>query len=164
MGSGGTEVPFNGGMPQGWRDLPIDGEWLESRGFERRTSPMGKTYWIRGFMSFYKQVEFCACPLQHIKTRQQMLDAIDVLLASADRDDEYEEYNPQPQPEIDQCGNEWYPFDIARNWSIGVPVVVRVTSRETGLFMYSIASRWQAPGINTFGDSSMFLMLDRMPQ
>jgi len=39
MGSGGTEVSFNGGMPQGWRDDPIDGEWLESVGFERRASP-----------------------------------------------------------------------------------------------------------------------------
>ena len=67
-------------------------------------------------------------------------------------------------PAIDNCGNKWYPFEVARHWSIGVPVVVRVTARETGLFMYSIASRWQSPGINTFGDSAVFLMLDRMPQ
>ncbi len=66
--------------------------------------------------------------------------------------------------EVDACGNEWYPFFVARHWSLGVPVVVRVTSRETGSFMYSICSRWQSPGINTFGESAMFLMLDRMPQ
>jgi hypothetical protein len=67
-------------------------------------------------------------------------------------------------PAIDNCGNKWYPFEVARHWSLGVPVVVRVTARETGLFMYSIASRWQSPGINTFGESAVFLMLDRMPQ
>ena len=65
---------------------------------------------------------------------------------------------------IDECGNEWYPFVVARNWSIGVPVVVRITLRETGLFSYSICSRWQSPGINPFGETAMFLMLDRMPQ
>jgi hypothetical protein len=68
------------------------------------------------------------------------------------------------KPDIDDCGNEWYPFEVARHWSIGVPVVVRVTARETGLFNYSVCSRWQSPGINPFGDTAMFLMLDRMPQ
>ena len=68
------------------------------------------------------------------------------------------------RPEADECGNIWYPFEVARHWSLGVPVVVRVTARETGLFIYSIASRWKSPGINTFGESAMFLMLDRMPQ
>ncbi len=82
MGSGGTEVSFNGGMPQGWRDEPIDGEWLETKGFQKRVTPTGKVYWYRGLLSFYKQVEFCACPLPHIQTKQQMMDAIDVLLAS----------------------------------------------------------------------------------
>lgn len=150
MGSGGTEVSFNGGMPQGWRDDPIDGEWLESVGFERRELRSGKVYWYRGLMSFYKHVEFCACPLPHITTKQHMLDAMDVLLKTVFK-----------IHEADSCGNKWYPFDVARHWSIGVPVVVRTKSRETGLWMYSVASRWQGSGVNSFGESASFMMLER---
>ena len=62
--------------------IDISGEWLERIGFERRSTPRGNIYWQRGLLTFYRSVEFCACPLPHIQTRKQMLSAIDVLLAS----------------------------------------------------------------------------------
>ena len=65
------------------------------------------------------------------------------------------------KPDIDSCGNTWYRFCVAMHWSIGVPVVVRTKSRETGLWVYSIATRWQGPKINTFGESAWFMMLER---
>jgi len=65
-------------------------------------------------------------------------------------------------PDTDACGNAWYPFSVARHWSIGVPVVVRRTSRETRLFTYSIYSHWK-PGLPGSEDDR-FLMLDRMPE
>jgi hypothetical protein len=64
---------------------PITGEWLETIGFRRNTTPLGRWYWSRGFLSLTpKGVEFASCPLPHIQTRGQMRDAVRVLLASVD--------------------------------------------------------------------------------
>lgn len=60
----------------------ITGDWLVTIGFEKRTTPMGNVYYQRGLLTFYRNVEFCACSLPHIRTRAQMLKAIEVLLPS----------------------------------------------------------------------------------
>ena len=61
----------------------ITGEWLETIGFQRHTTPLGRLYWSRGYLTLTPRgVEFAACPLPHIQTRGQMRKAIDVLLGS----------------------------------------------------------------------------------
>ena len=98
----------------------------------------------------------CECA---VTTEKQMEEYFEYLREQ----DHASESNPY-EPQRDSCGNCWYPFEVARHWSIGVPVLVRVVLRENGLYNHSICSWWQSPGINTFGESAMFLMLDRMPQ
>ena len=63
----------------------ITGEWLETIGFQRHTTPRGTRYWSRGYLTLTPRgIEFAACPLPHIQTRGQMRDAVRVLLASVD--------------------------------------------------------------------------------
>lgn len=86
MGSGGTQVAFNGGNQQGWRNQTIDGQWLESIGFQRRVTPVTRiVYWQCGLLTFYKTVQFCGCSLEHITTRGQLSEAIDILIPRHER-------------------------------------------------------------------------------
>jgi hypothetical protein len=65
--------------------------------------------------------------------------------------------------EIDTLGICWYPWEVARHWSLGVPVLVRRTSREFGWYSYSVCSHWKGGNGIKFGPDARFLMLERHP-